>query len=155
MSNKRQILLTKIDLLNISLEAIIYNKTKSKSIKKFISMYNVLKKNKNHKLYNFVTTLRYIKQLKIITQEYSINIIAANILREYTQNSNQNIASKYNNKFNSIYIQNKKDNYYKNKKLLSNTYQIDIEQISLLNLYILTKITRRDGTFILIKYFYK
>lgn len=155
MINKRQILLTKIDLLNISLKAIVDDNRKNKTLEKFMSMYSILDKYSNNQLYNFVTTLRYIKQLKIIIHEYSINTIAANILREYTKNGTQHTANKYNNKFNSIYTQNKKNNYYKNKKLLYNAYQLSIEEISILNLYILTKITKKDGTFILMKYFYK
>ena len=144
MINKRQILLTKIDLLNISLEAIIYNHTTGKTLEELISLYDFLKKHRNNKSYNFVTILRYIKQLKIITQEYSINIIAENILKEYTENNIQHTSTKYNHKFNNIYIQSKKKNYYKNKKLLCNTYQLNIKEISILNLYIFTKITKKN-----------
>lgn len=155
MINKRQILLTKIDLLNISLEAIVCNNTKGKTTEEFISMCSVLKKQRNDKLYNFIAILRYIKQLRVITKEYSIDTIAANILREYTQDSIRHIADKYNHRFRSMYIQNKKNNYYKNKKLLLNTYRMNIEEVSIVNLYIFTKITQKDGNFILLKYLYK
>lgn len=155
MINKRQILLTKIDLLHISLEAIVHSYTTNKKLTDFVLIHEMLRKQENSKLYHFITLLQYIKQLQIITEEYSINKIATKILKEYTNNSMHWAASKYNNKFSSIYNQNKKKNYYKNTKLLYNTYQINTKEISILNLYIFTKITRKDGTFTLIKYFYK
>ena len=155
MINKKQILLTKIDLLNISLEAIVRGYTTTKTTEKLLSEYDILSQDRNNKSYNFIRLLIYIQQLKIITQEYSINIIASNILKDYTKNNIQWTTNKYSHKFSSIYTKHKKKDYYKNKKLLYNTYQLNIRDISILNLYIFTKITRKNGIFALIKYFYK
>nr|YP_009396502.1 hypothetical protein [Polysiphonia scopulorum]ARW65688.1 hypothetical protein [Polysiphonia scopulorum] len=155
MINKKQVLLTRIDLLGISLEALIYDYKTSKTLKKFISVNQCFKIQENNKIYNFIELLKYIKQLKIITNKYSLNKIAIKLLKEYKEDQTPSATNQYNNRFCSIYTQHDKKHYYKNKKLLSHSYQINIKEISILNLYIITKLTKAEGIFVLIKYLYK
>nr|YP_010851515.1 hypothetical protein QQP88_pgp008 [Echinothamnion hookeri]WGH14398.1 hypothetical protein [Echinothamnion hookeri] len=140
----------KIDLLIISLETLnIY----------FIKNQNILELNRLHQdlgKHTFSTNHKFIKLIKkiyiiqLIIDKYLLNEIANEVLKNYTKSKKCNFINKYRKKFYKTYCEKKE--YYKNYKLLHSENQIDIHNIALINLYIISKSVKKDGTYFLIKY---
>lgn len=150
MENKKNSILRKIDLLIISLETlnIFFNKN-------LMNLNQITTEIKTSELklrntYRFIHTIKNIYNIKLIIKEYLVDEIAVQILADYTRSNICNVINQYNEKF--YYICSKDKKYYKNYKLLTNKQQIEINNISLTNLYIISQMTTQHGTYILIKY---
>ncbi len=147
MNNRKNIILTKIDLLTISLESLSI--FLHKDIKKDSDIHYKLKKSAFQNNYRFIDIFTKIYNIKLIIKNYYIDQIAIDILKEYSIDNQINILYKYNKKFN--YIHSIKKEYYKNYKLLKN----ELNNISMINLYVISQLNKKDGIYILIKYLFK
>nr|YP_009395886.1 hypothetical protein [Herposiphonia versicolor]ARW64866.1 hypothetical protein [Herposiphonia versicolor] len=141
MNNKKRIILKKIDLFIISLEAI--NTFLNNEL---IEIQEVRYKSKK----NFIDIIKNIYSINRIIKKHLIDEIAIDILKEYTKQKKINLINKYNQKF--YYIYHRKKEYYKNYKIILNKSYIDFNDIAIINLYIISKLTKKSGIYIFIKY---
>ena len=147
MNNKKNIIITKIDLLIISLETI--NMFFNKNINHIDKNYYNLKNNKfDHN--KFTNIFKYIYDIRLIIKTYNVDKIAIDILKQYTLLHRFHIINKYNKRFYNIYYIKKE--YYKNHKLLYNTSYHNMNDISIINLYIISQLRKKRGIYLLIKY---
>nr|YP_010851713.1 hypothetical protein QQP89_pgp008 [Echinothamnion hystrix]WGH14598.1 hypothetical protein [Echinothamnion hystrix] len=140
----------KIDLLLISLEILNIYFIKNQNTLEFNKIRKDLKKNNFSKHHRFVKLIKQIYIIHLIIDKYLLNEIANEILKNYSQSKKCNSISKYRKKFYKIYCEQKE--YYKNYKLLNSKYKVDIKNIALINLYIISKSIKKDGIYFLIKY---
>lgn len=152
MINKKDIFFTKIDLLTISLEVLALNHLNNNIISDIKVIRNQLKQYKYKKKLNLIKVIEYIQTIRLLTNKYFLSEISFKIIQEYQQNQKCKIAINYTTKFCNIYSQKKK--YYKGNKLLYRSYKVDIKKIAIVNLYLIARITKQEGTYLLIKYLY-
>nr|YP_010850525.1 hypothetical protein QQP83_pgp008 [Lophurella caespitosa]WGH13213.1 hypothetical protein [Lophurella caespitosa] len=140
----------KTDLLLISLEILSIYFIKNHNILEFNKIRQDLKKNSFSTKYGFIKLIKKIYTIKLIIDKYLLNEIADEILKNYAKSKKCKSISKYYKKFYKIYCEKKE--YYKNYKLLHSKYKVDINNIALINLYIISKSIKKDGIYLLIKY---
>nr|YP_010850921.1 hypothetical protein QQP85_pgp008 [Lophurella mutabilis]WGH13609.1 hypothetical protein [Lophurella mutabilis] len=140
----------KIDLLLISLEILNIYFIKNHNILEFNKIRQDLKKNSFSTNNGFIKLIKNIYTIKLIIDKYLLNEIANEILKNYAKSKKCKSISKYYKKFYKIYYEKKE--YYKNYKLLHSRYKVDINNIALINLYIISKSIEKDGIYLLIKY---
>nr|YP_009398787.1 hypothetical protein [Kuetzingia canaliculata]ARW67973.1 hypothetical protein [Kuetzingia canaliculata] len=151
----------RIDLLIISLEAlnIYYNKNLIKNIKYEHNSnyyYQIMHKLVNHKsIYysNFKEILDIIYITYLNSQQKTIKHLTKNMLSKYSDSSDScNELKQYLRRFKFIYF--KKQEYYKSTKSLDYLCKVNINEIALLNLYIILQLKNKTGLHFLIKYLY-
>nr|YP_010619562.1 hypothetical protein orf130 [Xiphosiphonia pinnulata]WAX03575.1 hypothetical protein orf130 [Xiphosiphonia pinnulata] len=120
------------------------------NISEFKEIRNDLRKNKLNKNHQFTKTIKYIYTIKLVIEKYLLHEIASEMLKNYVTCKECNAINKYNKKFYNTYVT--KISYYKNYKLLHNKYNVDINNIALINLYIISKLIKQKGIYMLIKY---
>ncbi len=144
MRNKKNIILKKIDLLLISLETLNFFFNKN------IMYFNKIKIHHLDNTYKFINIISTIYSIRLTIKKYLIDEIAIEILINYTKSDNKNIFNYYNKKFYHIYSKEKE--YYKNYKLLTSKQRVELSEISIINLYIISQLTKPNGIYLLIKY---
>nr|YP_010850723.1 hypothetical protein QQP84_pgp008 [Lophurella hookeriana]WGH13411.1 hypothetical protein [Lophurella hookeriana] len=140
----------KIDLLLISLEILNIYFIKNQNILEFHKIRQDLKKNNFSTNHGFIKLIKNIYTIKLIIDKYLLNEIANEILKNYAKSKKCKSINKYHKKFYKRYYEKKE--YYKNYKLLHSRYKVDINNIALINLYIISKSIKKDGIYLLIKY---
>lgn len=148
----KAIFLKKIDLLTISLEALILYYANKNVVNKFYKLRNDLKVKKYNEKQNFIFLLEYINSLKKFVADNYINGIAIKIIENYTQKQQPESINQYISKFHYLYFRNKK--YYSNyKSLKSNQVEkIAINESAIVNLYLIGKLKNFEGIYILINH---
>nr|YP_010618982.1 hypothetical protein orf122 [Deltalsia parasitica]WAX02995.1 hypothetical protein orf122 [Deltalsia parasitica] len=111
--------------------------------------YN-LSKNQFNTNSQFIKIIEYIYTIKLIIEKYLLHEIANEILKNYATSTKCNTINKYNKKFYNTYI--RQISYYKNYKTLNDKHKVNINNIALINLYIISKLIQNKGIYILIKY---
>jgi len=101
MKNRKEIILKKVDLLIISLEAL--NMFLNEDIIEINKINYQVIKNKFSNIYKFSNIIEKIHNIRIIIKTYLIDEIAMNVIKDYTLFNNINIINKYNQKFYYIY----------------------------------------------------
>nr|YP_009399813.1 hypothetical protein [Digenea simplex]ARW69632.1 hypothetical protein [Digenea simplex] len=140
--------LSKIDFINEDNKNIITRKflTKNRFFRNFF-----------HKKYYLTDIIKYIYTHYIYLNKDLLHQSASKVLKHYIKYNEIDALDKYNKKFNYLY--NEKEGYYSYCKLISDLYNIKINRIAILNIYLLTKIgnnIKKDkGPYFLIKYLYK
>nr|YP_009395685.1 hypothetical protein [Vertebrata isogona]ARW64581.1 hypothetical protein [Vertebrata isogona] len=149
---KKEIFLKKLDLLTISLEALILYYTNKNIINEFYKLRNDLRIKKYNEEQNFIFLLEYLNKIKKFIADNYINNIAIKIIENYTHNKQLEIIDQYVLKFHYIYFRNKK--YYSNYKSLksSQTEKIAINENAIVNLYLISKLKNFKGVYILLNY---
>lgn len=150
MFDPKNVLLTKMDLLNISVEILIKEYTKKSLTKELKVIHNQIRHYKYKKQYNFTRIIEYIIHLKDIINRYYLDEIATEILKKYYYNRKCNIIKRYTDKFS--YTCNTQKEYYQSNKFLYSISTLERCKVSIINLYIITKTKSINGTFILLKY---
>nr|YP_009393415.1 hypothetical protein [Symphyocladiella dendroidea]ARW61977.1 hypothetical protein [Symphyocladiella dendroidea] len=148
--NKKKNYFKKIDLLLISLETLNIYFTQNKNIAEFRAIRYNLKKNQLNKNNQLIKIIKYIYTIKLVIEKYLLHEIANEILKNYAISNKCNTINKYNKKFYNRYFT--KASYYSKYKLLHNKYNIDTNNIAIINLYIISKLIKQKGIYILIKY---
>nr|YP_009396701.1 hypothetical protein [Vertebrata australis]ARW65887.1 hypothetical protein [Vertebrata australis] len=146
----KEIFLNKLDLLNISLEAIILHCKDKNSIDKFYKLRNDLRIKKYSKEQNFTFLLEYIYNIKQFIAHNYIDIIALKVIQNYINKPNNKTIRQYISKFHYVYFRNKQ--YYGNCKSLKSN---KIEKIAIINLYLIAKLKNLEGSYTLIRYLNK
>lgn len=148
----------KLDLLLISIEAL--NLYKSKNIYNqtinttklyqdifFIRSGNYIRNINNNLLFNLHQTITIIYRIYIYSKQMYLQEIVKRILNNYCNSINNTIELQYYNRFNYIYK--KTQNYHNHYSYYK---QAKIEQLAIINLYIINKINNNYGFYFLIKY---
>nr|YP_009393616.1 hypothetical protein [Bostrychia simpliciuscula]ARW62178.1 hypothetical protein [Bostrychia simpliciuscula] len=158
----------KIDLLLISIEAISIYKIQNlltsqvninyKDKNNLLFVTNLIKINQNIRNYYNNSSCNFIQciyQIYIIYNFIQINVLnelILQILQKYKKCVKSLEVQQYLNKFTYIYFV--KYEYYYTYKSLNCLYKININELAILNLYIIKKLQSRQGILILIKYLY-
>nr|WGH13805.1 hypothetical protein [Lophurella pseudocorticata] len=150
MINKKKDYLKKIDLLLISLEILNIYFIKNQNILEFNKIRQDLKKNNFSTNHRFIKLIKNIYTIKLIIDKYLLNEIANEILKNYATSKKCKSISKYHKKFYKIYYEKKE--YYKNYKLLHNRDKVNINNIALINLYVISKSIKKDGIYLIVTY---
>nr|YP_009392373.1 hypothetical protein [Osmundaria fimbriata]ARW60935.1 hypothetical protein [Osmundaria fimbriata] len=166
MNNKNK-LKKKIDLLIISLEALdIYYDTNSATKvnhtdqNKCITYYFSLKSlttnkhfahfnNSNYK--NFQEIIKSIYTIYLISQQTIIYHVIKDIINYYKY-GNYKQAEQYLRRFKYIYF--KRQEQYESYKSLNNMSYINIYEVAIINLYIISQLQYKTGLYFLVKYLY-
>nr|WGH12815.1 hypothetical protein [Echinothamnion sp.] len=150
MINKKKDYLKKIDLLLISLEILNTHFAGHQNTLELNQIRQDFKKNNFNRNHEFIKLIQYTYLIKLVIEKYLLNEIANEILKNYTQSKKSTCINKYHRKFYKIYYTKKE--YYKNYKLLHSIYKIEISYIALINLYIISKLIKKEGIYFFIKY---
>ena len=148
----------KLDLLLISIEALslyisknMYNgtidTTKFDQHIFFIRSGNHIRNTNGNLLFNLHQTVTIIYQIYIYSKQIYLQEIVKKVLNNYCNSIHNTIEVQYYNRFQYIYR--KTQNYYNHHSYYE---QIKIEQLAILNLYIINKINNNYGFYFLIKY---
>nr|ARW68395.1 hypothetical protein [Chondria sp. (in: red algae)] len=122
-----------------------YNKTKYLiGLKSSKSNYNKIL------LHYFISIIANIFALHRNLSILSLSDLANDLIRDSLKYKKSYKIQKYLKKFNYIYFH--QNEYYKTLKSINYSYEISIEKIALINLYLVTKLTSKRGIYILIKY---
>nr|YP_009397741.1 hypothetical protein [Dipterosiphonia australica]ARW66927.1 hypothetical protein [Dipterosiphonia australica] len=154
MTDKKKIFLKKVDLLIISLEILNKYFNKNQNNIEFQKIRDDLQNYKSYSICSFIKIIQYIYSIQLLIKRYLIHEISNEILKNYTNYGQCNIVNKYHKKFYSIST-NKKE-YYKNYKIMHDSFKndINIKYISIINLYIISKLVTRKGIYNLIIYLF-
>lgn len=101
----------------------------------------------------FIYIIRDIFELHKNLNISPLSYIANDLIRDYIKYKKSYKIRKYLKKFKYIYFNH--NEYYRTFKCINYSYPINIEQIALLNLYLITALTNKRGIYILIKYLRK
>ena len=101
---------------------------------------------------NFFGVIKYLHIIQITVEQFCLDKEAIKILKHHNQYSRDNAMKQYIKKFKYIYFA--EDAYYNQYKSLHYTYDIDIDSIAVINLYLVTKLKKAEGIYFLIKYLY-
>lgn len=104
----------------------------------------------NNSSCNFIETIKYIYIIYRITQNNLLNSITLQILQKYKKAIQSKEIKQYIKKFTHLYFV--KYEYYFIYKSLNYTYKINIDEIAILNLYIIKNLQNKKGVRFLIKY---
>nr|YP_009399605.1 hypothetical protein [Dictyomenia sonderi]ARW69211.1 hypothetical protein [Dictyomenia sonderi] len=148
--NKKKNYFKKIDLLLISLEIINIYFAQNQKIIEFKELRYDLKKNHFNTNHQFIKIIKHIYTIKLTVDKYLLHEVAHEMLKNYVTSKKYKTINKYNKKFYNTYFT--RTEYYKNYKVLHNRYKVDINNIALINLYIISKLIKHKGIYILIKY---
>ena len=154
--------ITKIDLINITLEALYLNgfeQTSNKLINHFLtqknkySSYIFLKSNKlltnngNCVKYNLIYTIKILELIYKIMNNHNLYKLIKKIIQQDFNNNTNILKKQYLNKFQYIYY---KTYLYYNIKAYSTSYNIN--QIAMINIYIIYKTIEKNTLFYLLNY---
>nr|YP_010618787.1 hypothetical protein orf142 [Rhodomelopsis africana]WAX02800.1 hypothetical protein orf142 [Rhodomelopsis africana] len=142
-----------MDLLLISLEILNIYFTQNTSITEFKKLRYDFKQNHFNTNHKFIKIIKYTYNIKLLIEKYLLHEVANEILKKYAISKKCNTINKYNKKFYNTYYT--KKTYYKNYKLLHSRDKVDINNIALINLYVISKFIKQEGIYILIKYLLK
>nr|YP_009394856.1 hypothetical protein [Polysiphonia elongata]ARW63418.1 hypothetical protein [Polysiphonia elongata] len=149
---KKEIFLKKLDLLSISLEVLTTSNENKQIIKKFNTLYYNIRNKQYSKKQNFLFLIEYIYSIIKMIRKYSLDQLATKIIK-----GNNKFITRYISKFCYIYYRNKK--YYINHKLILYKYNKDekiaINNVAIINLYLICKLQKDQGIYTLIKYLKK
>nr|YP_009398349.1 hypothetical protein [Thaumatella adunca]ARW67535.1 hypothetical protein [Thaumatella adunca] len=145
----------KIDLLMISLEVLNTYYINNSILLEFNHLRKDLRNCHDNITHNFTQIIKYIYVIHKITNKYLLHKTAIQILINCINNKNKKIPNikQYIKKFNYIYSI--KHEYYNNYKSIHHVYKINIENIAIINLYLITKLVNKQGIYFLIKYLFK
>nr|QCI09080.1 hypothetical protein [Inkyuleea mariana] len=149
----------KIDLLLISIEALdiyaseqlennllnsimIYHKEKF-----LIRSGNFIRNPDNNSLCNFIHSITFLYNINNLINYDFLKKTAISILNNYNSRIEPKLTKKYINKF--IYIHNRTQSYY---NVYSYYKNLDLIEIAIINLYIISQITQKTGLYLLIKF---
>lgn len=149
---KKEIFLKKLDLLSISLEVLTTWNENKQIIKKFNTLYYNIRNKQYSKKQNFLFLIEYVYNIIKLIRQYSIDELATKIIK-----GNNKFITRYISKFCYIYYRNKK--YYINNKLILYKYNKNnkkaINNIAIINLYMICKLQKKQGIYSLIMYLKK
>ena len=131
---------------NIGILPIDY--VKQKNILKIRSSNYIRNSNSNLKC-SFKTSIAFIYHLQYLLSKPHIQQIITNILVHYNNVPTNKFKQQYINRFKYIY--NKTLKYYNSHSHYGN---FNLEEIAILNLYIIKNVSSPEGIYILIKYLY-
>nr|ARW69422.1 hypothetical protein [Polysiphonia sp.] len=139
MLDKKNTFLKKVNLLLISLEALNIHFNTNKEIREFNEIRKYLRKDYFLCTYKFIDIIQYIYLIKLIATKYLLDEIATEVLKKHSAFNKLKLTTKYNRRFYDITI-NKQTN-------------IEITQCkAIINLYIISQLTKKQGVYFLIKY---
>ena len=158
----------KIDLLLASLEALTihYRYYIFEGVKDIENRYgtsncnliNFIELNKNFRSYcnnrahKLITIIVYIYIISRTLDQFLFKKIAKSIITCYSDSSKSIALKIYISKFSYIYFY--KNEYYKQYKSIQHIDKTNINQTAIINLYLISKITERQGIYYLLKHLY-
>nr|YP_009394021.1 hypothetical protein [Polysiphonia sertularioides]ARW62583.1 hypothetical protein [Polysiphonia sertularioides] len=143
---RKEILLERIDLLKISLEAIFINQKLKNDIITINYLNNDLRNKSYSKIQRFSLIIAYIHNITKIIRENHITIVAKRIIE------NDKKIDRYLIKFSYIYFRNKK--FYSNYKSLTigQFQSASINRFAILTIYIISELSNNKGIYKLAKF---
>nr|YP_009396903.1 hypothetical protein [Ophidocladus simpliciusculus]ARW66089.1 hypothetical protein [Ophidocladus simpliciusculus] len=157
----------KMELFIISLEALdtYYNNTLYKNISyqttniepvnylvilELIQLQYKLRQSYNDTSLKFIQLIVYINLIHLTINKSSLNKLATVILKHHIKNKELLDLKQYLKKFHYIYFMKKE--YYHTYKSIEYSYSLKIKEIAITNLYLITRLTEKNGIYFLIAY---